>query len=65
MVIKDIQYSNIIIHYNCVCGPEKIVLYLRKYRSHTFNCVNINQSEASIYSLLRKVSDYSDNLDLV
>ena len=24
------------------------------------NCININQSEASIYSLLRKVSDYSD-----
>ena len=68
MVIKDIQFSNIIIHceitaYNCV--PEMIFLYQRKYRSHTWNCININQSEASIYSLLRKVSDYSDNLNLV
>ena len=27
--------------------------------------LNINQPEASIYSLLRKVSDYSDNLILV
>ena len=39
--------------------------YQRNARSHTWNCNNINQSEASIHSLLRKVSDYSDNLNLV
>ena len=27
--------------------------------------ININQSEASIYSLLRKVSDFSNNLNFV
>ena len=31
----------------------------------TWNYININQSEASIYSLLRKASDYWDNLNLV
>ena len=31
--------------------------YQRKYRSYTWSWININQSEASIYSLLRKVSD--------
>ena len=40
--------------------------YQRKYKRHTWQMlININQSEASIYSLLRKVSDYSDNLNLV
>ena len=34
-----------------------------KYRSHTWNSININQSEVN--PLLRKVSDYSDNLILV
>ena len=36
----------------------------RKCRGHTWNCFNIDQSEASIHSLHRKVSDYSDNLNL-
>ena len=44
---------------------SETLLHQRKYRSHVLNCIKINQSEASIYSLLRKVSDYSDNLNLI
>ena len=34
-------------------------------KESNLKCIDINQSETSIYSLLRKVSDYFDNLNLV
>ena len=55
---SDIIINDEIITYNS--GPHRIFCHQRKYRSHILNCIDINQSEASIYSLLRKASDYSD-----
>ena len=42
-----------------------VVACALKSGAGTWNYININQSEASIYSLLRKASDYWDNLNLV
>ena len=42
-----------------ILALKRLVCYQRKYRSRTWNRIDINQS------LLRKVSDYSDNLNLV
>ena len=44
----------------CKSGSVKKSDTLKSYME-----LHINQSEASIYSLHRKVSDYSDNLNLV
>ena len=57
--------TNISLEWKSVLEEWDFFFHERKYRSHILNCININQSEASIYSLLREVSDYSDNLTLV
>ena len=60
---SSIKVNDTIMTYNS--SSNRILFYQGKYRSHTWKCNNINQSEASNYSLLRKVSDCSDNLNLV
>ena len=55
----------VLLMYELQTGSYMILFINEIISTHTWNCININQSEASIYSLLGKVSDYSDNLNLV